>query len=79
MLTSLTDFQENNMSDAIDRNGRLGFDVKAVAGIACPACHGDLRVDSAWLNCAGCRRRYPIVDGIPVLIAERAEVGNPAA
>jgi hypothetical protein len=64
------------MSDAIDLDDRLGFDVTAVAGIACPACYGDLRADAAWLECAGCGRRYPIVDGIPVLIAERAEVGN---
>jgi uncharacterized protein YbaR (Trm112 family) len=70
--------QENNMSEAIAGGGLFGFDVKAVTGIACPACHGDLRVDSAWLECAGCGRRYPIVDGIPVLIAERAEGGDAA-
>ena len=66
------------MSDAIDLDDRLGFDVTAVAGIACPACRGDLRLDAAWLACAGCRRRFPIVDGIPVLIVERAEGGDPA-
>jgi len=52
--------------------------VTAVAGIACPACYGDLRADAAWLECAGCGRRYPIVDGIPVLIVERAEGGDSA-
>jgi uncharacterized protein YbaR (Trm112 family) len=41
--------------------------------LACPACLGALRVDQARLVCAVCGRAYPIVDGIPVLIAERAE------
>ena len=50
---------------------------EAVAGmLACPACHGDLRVQSEKLVCGGCGRRYPIVDGIPVLIPERAEIGE---
>jgi len=40
--------------------------------LACPACLGDLRLDGERLVCAGCGRGYPIVDGIPVLIAERA-------
>ena len=39
--------------------------------LACPACLGDLRLDGERLVCAGCGRGYPIVDGIPVLIAGR--------
>jgi uncharacterized protein YbaR (Trm112 family) len=46
--------------------------------LACPACFGSLRLDGAHLKCAACRRAYPIVDGIPVLIAERAETSEPA-
>ena len=40
--------------------------------LACPACRSHLSwaVDEA--SCEGCRRRYPIEDGIPVLIADRA-------
>ncbi|MGA3333522.1 MAG: Trm112 family protein [Terracidiphilus sp.] len=49
------------------------FDAAVLAQLACPACHGDLRLEEARLVCAACRRAYPIVDGIPVLIAERAE------
>jgi uncharacterized protein YbaR (Trm112 family) len=41
--------------------------------LACPACFGSLRLDGAHLRCQSCRRAYPIVDGIPVLIADRAE------
>ena len=50
------------------------FDETAVKRLACPVCHGDLRLEEARLVCATCRRAYPIVDGIPVLIAERAEL-----
>jgi uncharacterized protein len=42
--------------------------------LACPACFGGLRVGDAQLVCMGCGRAYPVVDGIPVLIAERAEI-----
>jgi hypothetical protein len=50
-----------------------GFDLSAVHQLACPACLGDLRAESARLVCKGCGRAYPVADGIPVLIAERAE------
>ena len=45
--------------------------------LACPACQGALSVDEQRLVCAMCGRAYPIVGGIPVLIAERA--GLPGA
>jgi len=38
--------------------------------LACPACFASLRLDSNGLICAGCQRIYPIVDGIPVVIAQ---------
>jgi uncharacterized protein YbaR (Trm112 family) len=41
--------------------------------LACPACLGDLRLEEARLVCNGCGRAYPVVDGIPALIAGRAE------
>jgi uncharacterized protein YbaR (Trm112 family) len=39
--------------------------------LACPACLAGLRMDGTGLRCRGCERLYPIVDGIPVLIAEQ--------
>jgi uncharacterized protein len=50
------------------------FDASILGQLACPACHGDLHLDGARLACGACSRRYPIVDGIPVLIVERAEL-----
>lgn len=41
--------------------------------LACPACLCALRMDAKAMVCAGCGRAYAVVDGIPVLIVERAE------
>ncbi len=41
--------------------------------LACPACLGELRLGELHLLCAACGRAYPIVDGIPMLIAGREE------
>jgi hypothetical protein len=41
--------------------------------LACPACHADLRMDAAALHCTACGRVYPILEGIPVLIAEETD------
>ena len=39
--------------------------------VVCPACHQPLRVDAGAICCDGCGRRYPVVDGIPVLLVKR--------
>jgi hypothetical protein len=49
------------------------FDASIVDRLACPACLGRLSLDASRLVCETCRHAYPIVDGIPVLIADRAE------
>jgi uncharacterized protein YbaR (Trm112 family) len=49
-------------------------------GVVCPACWGELRGEALngakMLVCRACGRKYPVVDGIPVLIVERAELGR---
>ena len=40
--------------------------------LACPACQGELALAGGAIRCRGCGRSYPLIDGIPVLIAERA-------
>jgi uncharacterized protein YbaR (Trm112 family) len=40
--------------------------------LACPVCFGALGFAADTVVCAGCGRIYPLIDGIPVLIAERA-------
>jgi hypothetical protein len=46
--------------------------------LACPACLGVLGLEQSKLLCAECGRVYPIVDGIPGLIAGPAMEGNPS-
>jgi len=52
------------------------FDPSMVNQLACPVCLGALRVSEAKLLCAVCARAYPIVDGIPALIAGRENPQN---
>jgi uncharacterized protein YbaR (Trm112 family) len=40
--------------------------------VVCPVCYARLRFEKAAVVCSGCARRYPIEDGIPVLIPQRA-------
>ena len=44
--------------------------------IRCPQCKGKLEFHEAeqFLRCAACRRRYPIKDGIPVLLVGQSQV-----
>jgi uncharacterized protein YbaR (Trm112 family) len=46
------------------------FDPSVATQLACPACVGALRVEETRLICQACGRTYPIVDGIPALIAD---------
>ena len=62
-----------------DRSRNLSFDASILDQLACPACLGSLRLDEAHLVCEACGYGYPIVDGIPVLIAERAEAPRQTA
>jgi len=40
--------------------------------LVCPACRQSLVLDADLVRCNGCRRGFPIIDGIPVLLADRA-------
>ena len=48
-----------------------------IAVLACPGCRGDLRLLGTLKHadgflCAACDKVYPIYDGIPVLLTDRA-------
>lgn len=39
--------------------------------LACPACKSPVeRAGESWLVCAACGRKYPVQDGIPVMLIE---------
>jgi uncharacterized protein YbaR (Trm112 family) len=42
--------------------------------LACPNCHGELRVDesASELVCQSCKFAYPVRDDIPVLLIDEA-------
>ena len=43
--------------------------------LVCPKCKGPLvySVESASLTCLACRLRYPVRDGIPIMLIDEAE------
>jgi hypothetical protein len=64
-----------------DSNSSSSFDSSIVDRLACPACLGRLSLLSLQedrLACAACGRTYPIVDGIPVLIAGLSKESIPS-
>lgn len=53
--------------------------LKAWTGaLACPACQQPLRLGTDEIVCTACNRTYPILEGIPVLIADSAETPLPS-
>ena len=46
-----------------------------LAIIACPKCKGEVQLtaDEMWLVCSNCKLKYPIKEGIPLMLIEEAE------
>ncbi|HKO19767.1 MAG TPA: hypothetical protein VJU82_12860 [Acidobacteriaceae bacterium] len=45
--------------------------------LACPVCFSSLALETNSVRCTGCTRSYPVIDGIPVLLASRAGADAP--
>lgn len=43
--------------------------------LACPACKGDVEQQDEKIVCAQCGRKYPIKDGIPIMLVDEAQKG----
>jgi uncharacterized protein YbaR (Trm112 family) len=45
--------------------------------LACPACKADVILESAGAQekivCGKCKRKYPVRDGIPIMLIDEAE------
>jgi len=44
--------------------------------LACPLCKASVELKDNKICCTKCKRRYPIKDGIPVMLIEEAEGGT---
>ena len=49
------------------------IDKELLAILACPVCKTDVRLEAEKLVCVKCGRKYPVRDGIPVMLQEEAE------
>lgn len=49
------------------------IDKELLAILACPACKADVELKDNKIVCKGCGRKYPIRDGIPVMLVDEAE------
>ncbi len=41
--------------------------------LACPACKADVFLKDNKIVCAKCGRKYPVKDGIPIMLVDEAE------
>lgn len=48
--------------------------------LACPACKADVALENASgqekIVCSKCKRKYPVRDGIPIMLIDEAESGS---
>ncbi|HLW47555.1 MAG TPA: Trm112 family protein [bacterium] len=51
----------------------VAIDKELLDILACPVCKTPIRQDGDRLVCDTCGRRYPIRDGIPVMLVDEAE------
>ena len=55
----------------------MALDPRLLEILACPVCKKGLTYRAAGpesLDCPACRKRYPVRDGIPVLLADEGAV-----
>jgi len=45
--------------------------------LACPACKGPVALQEERIVCQECGLRYPIRDGIPIMLVEEAQQARP--
>ncbi|MDE3113719.1 MAG: Trm112 family protein [Chloroflexota bacterium] len=55
----------------------MSVDKELLEILACPVDHAAVREEGDRLVCTQCGRRYPVRDGIPVMLIEEAELPTP--
>ena len=56
--------------------GARMLDKELVDILACPSCRAPVSQEKDEIVCRACGRRYPIRDGIAVMLVEEARVGK---
>lgn len=53
----------------------MALSPELISILVCPQCKGklDLEPNEAAFTCAACRLRYPVREGIPVMLVDEAE------
>lgn len=41
--------------------------------LACPACKAGVKLENEKIVCTQCKKKYPIKDGIPIMLIDEAE------
>ncbi len=49
------------------------IDKSLLSILACPACKGNVDYQDGKIVCLQCGRKYPVKDGIPVLLVDEAQ------
>ncbi len=49
------------------------IDKELLSILACPACKEDVELRDGKIVCTKCGRKYPIKNGIPILLIDEAE------
>jgi uncharacterized protein len=52
----------------------VGVDKELLEILACPVDHAPVTEEADRLVCSECGRRYPVRDGIPVMLIDEAEM-----
>ena len=55
-----------------DQSHSPALSPEVLSRLVCPVCRQALALDETFIRCTACGRRYPILDGIPILLADRA-------
>ena len=49
------------------------IDAEVLKILACPVCKTDVELKDNKIVCVQCGRKYPVKDGIPVMLVDEAE------
>ena len=51
----------------------MDIDEEMLDILACPACKADVKLEEQKIVCTECGRKYPIREGLPIMLIDEAE------